>query len=124
MHSRGGRRPQLAAETESADELPVSFGILAVDVAEQATAPTDHLQQTAFAAKVVRMHLRVIGYGVDARRQNRDLHIGRADVKFVDPEILDQLTLLLGINRHSLVLPAPRGVAARTPNFSQCETSV
>jgi hypothetical protein len=64
-----------------------------VEVSEQAPALADHLEQPAAARGVVRGLAEMLGQMLDAFCEDGDLHLRRACVLVVLPELRDHLAL-------------------------------
>src|SRR5215210_6537200 len=69
-----------AAKAEVLDQLPVALEILPLEVVEEATAPTDQLEQPAARMVILAVGPKVLREAVDAPCQERDLHLGRTRV--------------------------------------------
>ena len=70
----------LSSKTELSDQCSVSFDILFLQVFEQASSCTDHLQQPAAGMMVLLMRLQMLIQVIDARRQQCDLHFRRTGI--------------------------------------------
>ena len=73
----------LLAELELLDERAIALEVARLQVVEQATTLTDHLEQAAPAVVVLLVGLEVLGERRDALGEERDLHLGGASVAFV-----------------------------------------
>lgn len=51
---------------------------------------------------ILNMNLEVLGEMIDALAQQRNLHFGRAGVRLMNPELLDDTLFLLFSNSHNL----------------------
>src|SRR3954467_15540441 len=85
---------RLAAQAELLDQGAVALEILALQVVQEAAAPSDELEQAATRVVVVLVRAEVLGQLVDALGQHRDLDLGRAGVRLVLPELLNVIELL------------------------------
>src|SRR5215216_3368891 len=86
-----GRVRRLAPQAELLDQGPVARVILALEVSKMAAALPDQLEQPAPRAVVLLVDLDVLDELVDARRDQRDLHLGRPGVALVGCRALDDL---------------------------------
>src|SRR5690606_2059597 len=78
--------------------VPLDVGLLQV---VQKTAPlADHLVHAPARVVILLVHPQMLGQLVDARRQDRDLHLGRAGVAFVLLKLGDNLRLGFLGQRH------------------------
>ena len=87
------RSPALAAQAELRDKGAVALQVGSLQVAEQATALADHLQQATAGVVVLAVVAQVLGELVDALGEQRDLDLGRAGVAAGAPVLADQLLL-------------------------------
>src|SRR5690349_13944976 len=83
----------LAAQAELLDESAIALEIRLLQVPEEPATPADELEQPAARVVVLRMGAEVLGQVVDALRQHRHLHLGRAGVLPVPAVLRDQLLL-------------------------------
>jgi len=84
------------ANTQAPDERLVTFGILAVQVVEQAAALVDHHQQATTGMVVLLVGLEMTREMLDFRGEQRDLYFGGSSVAGSAPEILDDLACVDG----------------------------
>src|SRR3990172_11500358 len=113
------------ADSELVDDRAVPFGVLVLEVLEEAPALADEHQETPPGVVVLAVLLEVIGQPVDSLRQECDLDLGRSGVPLVDAELLDQALLLVNRQRHgkaSWQSPRPReprstGTGSKTAVF-------
>src|SRR4051794_9098747 len=105
---------RLAAQAELLDQGAVALEILALQVVQEAAAPSDELEQAATRVVVVLVRAEVLGQLVDALGQHRDLDLGRAGVRLVLAELPDMLQLLFLREGHlsPLVDVSPRSQLA------------
>ena len=75
---------RLPAEAEPGDERPVPLDVVAPEVVEQATPPTDEHQEPSAGVMVLLVDLQVRREHVDPLGEERDLHLGRAGVGLVE----------------------------------------
>src|SRR4029078_4455794 len=111
-----GIRPaeRLAAQAELLDEGAIALEILALQVVQEAAAPSDELEQATTRVVVVLVRPEVLGQLVDALGQHRDLDLGRARVRLVLAELPDMLQLLfLGEGHLSPLFDVSPRVSAR-----------
>src|ERR1700732_1910566 len=78
--------------------------VLLLDVIEKRTARRHELQKAAARMVVLHVGLEVPGEGVDAFRQERNLHLGRAGVAGLVGIRLDDFRFAFGGNRHRQTL--------------------
>src|SRR6185437_6297833 len=93
-----------ATQAETADQRLVALGVLALQVTEQAAAMVDHLQKATTRMMVLLVRLEMVGQLLDARGQQRDLHLRRTGVGRCAAVILDDLAGLFGGKRHGSLL--------------------
>lgn len=89
------------------DKNAVALDVDLAQVRLEATATTDHLEQTTVGVVVVLVVLEVALEAVDACGEQRDLDLGGAGVTFAASELLDDFFLLVGMQRHLLSLFEP-----------------
>ena len=65
---------RLFANAESFDQTGVSLGILAFEVVEEASSPTDEHEKPAARVVILGVDLEVLGQVADTLAQDRDLH--------------------------------------------------
>src|SRR5262245_6455997 len=83
----------LPPEAELLDQRAIPLDVRALEIAEQATPAPDELEQAAPRMVVLRVRAHVLGELVDAGRQKRHLHLGRAGVGAVMAVLLEDLLL-------------------------------
>src|SRR5205085_3739610 len=93
-------RARSSPQPELLDESAVAVEVLALEVVEQPPPLADEHQQAAPRVVVVLVLAEVLGEVVDAAREQRDLHLGRARIRVGLAELLDDFALLLGRQRH------------------------
>jgi hypothetical protein len=76
------RRPILA-EFELLEQSAVALQVARLQIVEEAAALAHHLEQAAPAVVVLLVRLEVLGEGLDARCEKRDLDLGGAGVAIV-----------------------------------------
>src|SRR5918994_7922178 len=84
---------QLPPEAQLLDQGSTTLEILALQVVQQAPAAADELQQPAPRVMILRVRAQVLSQFVDACRQERDLHLGRAGVRIGRAVLADDLLL-------------------------------
>src|SRR5260370_4318659 len=115
-----GVTPRSPADSELVDDGAVALGVLALEVLEKAPALADEHQETPSGVVILGVLLEVIGEAVDALGEERDLHLGRPRIAFVDAELLDQALLLVDGQWHATLLQSPRpGESASTRTGSK-----
>src|SRR5437763_2249977 len=72
---RAAPRRSLPAETEPGDERPVPLDVVAAEVVEQATSPTDEHQEPPAGVMILLVDLQVRREHVDPLGEERDLHL-------------------------------------------------
>src|SRR5579859_1122972 len=95
-------RTRLVPQPELVDDLPVARQVGALEVVQEPTALADHLEEPATAVMVLAVAAEMIGERVDACAEERDLDLGRAEVRSVQ--------LVLGgcgrlVVTHALLIP-------------------
>jgi|SRR5580704_11043463 len=94
---RSGYRPigfesrgRLLAQAKTFNNLAVPIRVATVEVIQQAAALIDHHDQPAARCMVLDVGLEVRGQIVDPLAKKRDLHLWRACVLDMSPELFDQ----------------------------------
>jgi len=77
----------LAPEAKLLDQRAVALEILALEIVQQATTPSNELEQAAPRIVILRVGPQVLGQLVDASREERDLDRGRTCVP-IAPSVL------------------------------------
>ena len=89
----GSRRSPLPhalfAQVQFFDDGAVALDIGLLEVTQQVASVADHLQHATATVMVFVVGLEVLGQGVDAIRQNGDLHLGGTGVALMGLELLD-----------------------------------
>jgi hypothetical protein len=80
----------LSANAQLGDERSIPLDVVAPEVVEHPTPPTDEHQQTSLTVKVLLVDLHVFGQMADTLRQQRNLHFGRACVGVVQLVVADR----------------------------------
>jgi hypothetical protein len=73
----------LLAEFEFLDQRAITLEVAALEIVEQTTTLTYHLEEAAPAVMVLLVGLEVVGEGRDTRREERDLDLRGARVAIV-----------------------------------------
>ena len=73
----------LSAEVERLDDGAVALDILLLEIVEQISSLTNHLQQTAAGVMVLLMNLHMLGQIVDPLGQDCDLYLSRTGIGLV-----------------------------------------
>ena len=89
----------LSSEAELLYDSAVTLDIVVLKIAEKIAAVADHLVKTAAAVVVLLVDLKVLGEGVDAMCEDRDLNLGRTCVALVCLVSLDD-SLLFCLSDH------------------------
>ena len=76
----------LLANAEFADNVFVSFGVVGLQVVEQAATLADHHQETAAGGVILLMRLEVLRQLTDSLTKHRDLDLGATGVVIVRAE--------------------------------------
>src|SRR5690606_22854884 len=98
-----------AAQAELLDEGAVALDVDAPQVTLQAATLADQEEQTTTAVVVVLVLLQVLGEVLDALREQRDLHLGRAGVARLGPVLGNDLLLRGSVERHGSPSVSLRG---------------
>src|SRR3954452_14595416 len=93
-------RRALAPQAEFRDQRPVALQVVALEVAKDAAALADHLEQAAAGVMVLAVGAQVLGELVDALGEQRDLDLGGAGVLARPAVLADQLLLSVLRQRH------------------------
>jgi len=93
----------LAAEPEPSDDGAVARVVLLDEIGKKATALADELEEAATRVIVLGEAAEMLGQALDPLRQKRDLDLGRTGVTFLGGKPGDDLLLLSGRERHSVL---------------------
>ncbi len=93
----------LLSEVQLLDDCTIAVDVNLLQITEEITSVTDHLQKTAAAVVVLHVGLQVLGQVVDAVGQNSDLNFGGTGVTLVDG-ILGNDCLLFSVGHGSFHL--------------------
>src|SRR5680860_1874417 len=83
------RSEWLSAEAELRDECPVPVDVVAPEVVEQPTTPSDQHEQPTARVMVLLVDLQVLRQVVDPLREERYLHLRCTGVGFVEAVLGD-----------------------------------
>jgi len=86
----------LLSDVQLLDDCTIAVDINLLQITEEVTSVTNHLQKTAAAVVVLHVGLQVLGQAVDAVGQNSDLNLRGTCVTLVDG-ILGNDCLLFGV---------------------------
>src|SRR6266581_4264818 len=86
-------RSALPAQPQFFDQCPVSLQVVFLEIGQEPTTTPDELQQPAARVVVLRMRAQMLREVVDALRQQRNLHLGRARVVLARPMLAHDLQL-------------------------------
>ena len=103
---------KLLSESQLLNDFTISLDILLRKIVEQVLSVTNHTEQTSLRVEVLRILLHVLGEGVDAVGEDRNLYLGRAGVSLIDLIGLNELLLKLLIHvffTFLIYLPKPQG---------------
>ena len=81
---------QLLAQAKAINNLAVPIRVTPVKIIEQPPALVDHHDQAAAGRVILNMRLEMRRQVVDPLAQKRDLHLGRARILHMSPELFDQ----------------------------------
>ena len=84
---------KLLTETKLGYDCTITGNILLVQVCQQATTMTNHLQKTAAGMMILLVGLQMFGECSNAFRKNRNLYFRRTGVAFVAGIIFDNCLL-------------------------------
>src|SRR4029079_17849404 len=93
------RAPALLAEAELCEDRAVARYIVPIEVRQLSPALSDELQEPALRVVVVPVGLKVLGQGVDALREERDLDLSGPRVRLVSFVLPDHFELLFRSQR-------------------------
>lgn len=93
ISGRADGSSELLSQIQLCDDGTVTLDVHLLEVAQEVTAVTDHLQKTPTAVVILHVGSQVLGQGVDAVGQDRDLNLGGACVTLVDGILLDDCLL-------------------------------
>jgi hypothetical protein len=94
----------LAANAEFLDQVQISLAIALGNVAQQAAAAANHLQQATAGHKVVLIGLQMLGDFFDALGQNSDLGASATGIFCVRLRALDGGSFLVSCNHVARIL--------------------
>src|SRR3954454_14608778 len=83
----------LAPEAELLDQRAVGLEVLALEVVQEPAAPAHELEQAAARVVILRVSAQMLRELVDARCQQRDLHLRRPGVRVVLAVLADDVEL-------------------------------
>src|SRR6266576_2453575 len=81
----------LPAQSQFLDQCAVSLQVVLLEIGQETPSPADELEQPATRVVIFRVRTQVLRQIVDALREERDLHLGRARVGLARPMLLDDL---------------------------------
>jgi len=85
---------RLVTESKIGDDLAIALEVGALEVMQQASAPSNHLEEAAAAVMVLCVGPKVVAQVVDVLGENRNLNLCRAGIAAVRPVLLDRSCLL------------------------------
>jgi len=85
---------------------PISLRAFAAQVIKQPPPLAHQFQQATARVMILFMHLEVLGQVLDARRQERNLHLWRTGIILVLFEAVDNFLFLLAGKTHSDIVPS------------------
>src|SRR5689334_23709552 len=92
---------RLLAQAQLFDQTAVAVRVARLQVVEQFAPARDHAQQPTARMMILDVRLEMITEAVDARRQQRDLHLGGTGVALGPLMVGDDLGLLLNRDCHA-----------------------
>jgi hypothetical protein len=92
---RGTLKRRLLAQLKLFGDGLVAVQVFGVKIIQQPSALANHHQQTTAGAMVLLVFLKVLGQVVDALGEQRDLHIRRTGIPFMQFEIAYRLYLCI-----------------------------
>ena len=99
-----GLSKKSATETQTLDEVEVTSLVIVLQVAQQAAALADQLEQTTTTVVIVLVGLEVLGELSDTLGQQGDLDLGGAGVPFGECVLSDDGGRLGTVKRHVISL--------------------
>src|SRR6266540_2972241 len=87
---RAARAVSLPAKTELRDERSVPLDVVAPEVVEQSTPPSDQHEQASTRVMVLLVDLQMLGEVVDPLGEQSDLHLRRTGVGFMEAVLGDR----------------------------------
>ena len=84
---------KLLPDAESCNDSSVTFNVNFLEVVEQTTTLTDHLQQTTTGMVILLVGLEVLGEVADALRQQSNLNLGGTGIALVESVLSDDFIL-------------------------------
>src|SRR5512132_2224239 len=94
----------LLAQPELLDQRPIAVGIARLEIIEKLAPPRDHAKQAATRMVILHVRLEVIVQTVDARGQQRYLHLGRAGIALRSLVFGDDLRLFGNRDGHEFLV--------------------
>ena len=107
----------LLAQVQLLDDGTVTLDVYLLEVAEEVSSVTDHLQHAAAAVVILVVCLEVLGKSVDAMGKDRDLNLGRTGVALVHFVLLNNGLLFVfqhGLFHLSFTMRQPSGRLVNT----------
>src|SRR5690349_15879846 len=93
----------LAPDAQALNQNLIAFRTATAQVVEQPAATRDHLQQTSARMMILRMRRKVFLELQNALAQDRHLHLWRAGIRFMDPELRNDFTFSFSRQCHSKI---------------------
>jgi len=87
---KAGKGGNLPAQLELLGKLVVTIRVCIVEIIQETTALSDHLEQATTGAVILLVDLQVLGQLVDALGQERNLNVGRTGVFFMQAHVFDR----------------------------------
>lgn len=80
---------ELVPQAQFLDDLPVSVDIGALQVVQETTTPSDHLEEPTTAVVILLVGAEMLCQIIDALGEQRDLNASRPTVSLMRPILLD-----------------------------------
>lgn len=97
---RANGQERLFAYSEPLDKTLVSLKIIVFEIIQEPPPLADYLQEAAPGMVILNVSLEVPGEVFDPLAEERYLYFGRAGVRFVKPELVNDLLTLWLSNSH------------------------
>ena len=110
--------PQLLAELELLGNALITADVSRVEIIQQTPALAHHHEQSAAGTMVFFVLLQVLRQVIDALREQRDLHISRACVPFVELKIAYRFGLCFHTSNFPITLNLSRFLSVAKMYFS------
>jgi hypothetical protein len=99
---RANGQERLLAYSQPLNEALVSFKIVIFEIIQKPSSLADQLEKAASGMVILDVSLEMLGEVFNTLAKQRDLHLGRAGVRLMKPELLHNYLTLWLSNSHNL----------------------